>query len=148
VHSLCLAFSLLSVGVIFIKGPAETEGHDSEHHIHELYCLLALLQLDGCKAKKSDRRVGLFQGMNIFDAESHMCDDNRGWCKIVMVVKVMRPGLSAADDTLFTDWPSPGWRNNVDRMSGDGTRVLQGWLIQLRTWGMCLNEGYVEESPH
>jgi hypothetical protein len=65
----------------------------------------------------------------------------------MMVVKVMRPGLSAADDASFADWPSPGWRDDVDRMSGDGTRVSRGWLIRLRTRGIRLDEGHVEESP-
>jgi hypothetical protein len=72
---------------------------------------------------------------------------DRGWREIVMVVKVMRPGLSAADDVSFADWPSPGWRDDVDRMSGDGTRVSRGWLIRLRTRGIRLDEGHMEESP-
>jgi hypothetical protein len=72
---------------------------------------------------------------------------DRGWHDVVMVVKVMRPGLSAADDASFADWLSPGWRDDVNRMSSDGTRVSQGWLIQLWTWGMRLDEGHVEELP-
>jgi hypothetical protein len=72
---------------------------------------------------------------------------DRGLREIVMVVKVMRPGLSAADDASLADWPSPGWRDDVDIMRGDGTRVLRGWLIRLRTQGMCLDEGHVEELP-
>jgi hypothetical protein len=73
---------------------------------------------------------------------------DRGWRKIMMVVKVMRPGLSAADDTSFAGWPSPGWHDNVDRMSSDDTRVSRGWwLIRLWTQGIRLDGGHVEESP-
>jgi hypothetical protein len=73
---------------------------------------------------------------------------DRGWRKFMMVIKVMRPGLSAADDASFADWPSPGWCDDVDRMSGDGTRVSRGWwLIRLWTWGIRLDEGHMEESP-
>jgi hypothetical protein len=66
---------------------------------------------------------------------------DRGWHDVVMVVKVMRPGLSAADDASFADWLSPGWRDDVNRMSGDGTRVsLSGFLELILSFSLCLDQ--------